>query len=180
MTIFESISEKFEQILYDDADPRIRNKPLMGSPLPVIAICIFYAFLIKVVMAKWMSARKAYKTRFLSLSLNSYLFSVSCYFLYKSSSLAWFKSYSWRCEPLDKSSSGDALEVQTIFFEAFVKIVQKCRLVANCFKVLVIEIYSAEIVIREVNKFVFVFESHEIILHDFKLTDIEFDLSFRR
>lgn len=111
MASLQNFSRKWNEIMYNEADPRTRDMPLMGSPLPVIIICIFYAILIKVILFKVMDSRKAFNTRFLSLSLNIYLFCVSLYFLYKSSTLAWFNNYNWRCEPIDKSNSSQALEV---------------------------------------------------------------------
>lgn len=112
MALLQNFSQKWNEIMYSDADPRTRDMPLMGSPLPVITICIFYAIHIKMILLKVMDSRKAFNTRLLSLSLNIYLFCVSLYFLYKSSLLAWFDNYNWRCEPIDKSNSEQALEVR--------------------------------------------------------------------
>lgn len=109
--VFEIFSEKWHRWTYTEADPRTRNRPLMGSPSTAVAICIFYVVLIKIILVKVMGTRKAFNTRFLSLALNSYLLATACYFFVKSCSIGWFTKYSWRCEPLDPTSSEDAIEV---------------------------------------------------------------------
>lgn len=84
---------------------------MMGSPLPIATIGICYVIFIKVFMTRFMESRKAYNTKYLSLTLNTYLFSTACYFFHKASTLAWFAGYNWRCEPLDRSNSPRAIEV---------------------------------------------------------------------
>lgn len=107
----ESLSGKYQELLYNDADPRTRDKPLMGSPLLIIMISISYVVLIKVALVKFMESRKAFDMRFVSLALNLYLFSVSTFFFYKCCVLGWLTTYSWRCEPLDRSNSEIGKEV---------------------------------------------------------------------
>lgn len=114
MGIIESTAEKWHQLTYEQADPRTRDYPLMGSPTAVILICIFYAVLIKVILARYMEQRKAYNTRLLSLGLNIYLFSTACYFFYGAISIGWFSTYSFFCEPLDRSYSDEALRVSVL------------------------------------------------------------------
>lgn len=111
MSLIGSFFDKWKELMYDDADPRTRDKFLMGSPLLVIAICCLYAFLIKRIMPKVMDQRKAFNTRWVSLSLNFYLFLTASYFFYKSVKIGWFTKYSWRCEPIDRSNSEEAIEV---------------------------------------------------------------------
>lgn len=111
MSIFSSLLEQWHELVYTRADYRTRDRLLMGSPLPIIAICIFYVYLIKIYLAKFMEWRKAYDTRYVSLALNSYLFATACYFFYNSIVIGWFTKYSWRCEPLDTSDSAEALVV---------------------------------------------------------------------
>lgn len=112
MAIVEKFVEKWHEAMYLDADPRSRDKPLMGGPLPLLTICAFYLILIKVIMKKVMDSRKAYETRLMSLALNTYLFLSSCYFFYKSCVIGWFTTYNWWCQPIDRSNSPEAIEVR--------------------------------------------------------------------
>lgn len=112
MFSLENFSYTWRNLTYSQADPRIRDRLLTGSPLLVILICAFYVFLIKVVLVKFMESRKAFNTRFASLFLNIYLFSTACYVFYMCCKIGWFTKYSWRCEPLDTSNSEEALEVK--------------------------------------------------------------------
>lgn len=105
------LSEKWHNIFYENADPRTRDFPLMGSPTIIIALEIFYVILIKIILEMFMRDRKPYNIRYVSLVLNSYLFATACYFFYRSCRYGWFTRRNWFCEPLDRSNSEDAIEV---------------------------------------------------------------------
>lgn len=108
----ESYPFSWHNLTYENADPRTRDRFLMGNPAIVIGFCIFYFVLIKVILARYMDSRKAFETRLISLTLNTYLLCTAIYFFYKCCKIGWFTKYSWRCEPLDRSYSDEALEVK--------------------------------------------------------------------
>lgn len=106
--------------LYETADPRVRDKLFMGNPFGVIAVCAFYLIVVKMILPRLMRNRSAFDTTQLSLILNSYLFSTACYFFYKVCKFGIFTKHSWRCEPLDKSPTGVALETALMFHELLI------------------------------------------------------------
>lgn len=114
MSSLDSFARKWHNFTYNQGDPRTRDRFLMGSPVIVVVICVFYAILINVLLKKFMENRKPFNTRFISLGLNSYLLATAFYFFYMCCKIGWFTKYSWRCEPLDRSNSEDALEVKWI------------------------------------------------------------------
>lgn len=44
-------------------DPRVKDWPMMSSPLPTMAICLFYAYFSKVLGPKLMENRKPFDLR---------------------------------------------------------------------------------------------------------------------
>jgi GNS1/SUR4 family len=96
-------------IFYDLADPRIRDKPFMGSPWPITVFSISFLTLIGF-LRHWMKHRKPFKLRMFSIVLQSLLLSLNIFGFLKGWPY-WTSKYSWRCEPLDTSNSADALQV---------------------------------------------------------------------
>lgn len=62
-------------------------------------------------LSSFVESGKAFNTRFVSLALNSYLLSSTCYFS-NSFVIGTFTKYSLRFEPLDKLNSNETLQVE--------------------------------------------------------------------
>lgn len=45
------------------ADPRVKDWPMMSSPLPTLALCLFYAYFSKTLAPKLMANRKPFDLR---------------------------------------------------------------------------------------------------------------------
>jgi hypothetical protein len=106
---------KFESVLkrhffYDMADPRIRNRFCMGSALPVIAWSLFYFVFVKFFLQRFMKTRKTYNVRSVSILVYTFYTAAHAFMIFKLAPY-WLTKYNWRCEPVDKSHSKDALEV---------------------------------------------------------------------
>jgi GNS1/SUR4 family len=95
--------------VYKWADPRMRDKVFMGSALPIVTWIAFYLVLVKF-LKQWMEERKAYDVRKFSIALYSF-YAVTYAYLFLKVAPFWLTNYNWRCEPLDTSSSSDALQV---------------------------------------------------------------------
>jgi hypothetical protein len=105
------IPEFWRKITYNSADPRIRDRILMGSPIPILTVTLFIYVILNLI-TKLMSRRKeGFKLEKLSLGISCYIWIGNLYFFYKSSVLGWFSTYSWICEPVDRSNSIRALEI---------------------------------------------------------------------
>lgn len=118
MFTFEELVVKWQDLFYYQADARIRDKPLMGSPLPCLIICLSYLFVIKWLLPKWMEDRKPFYTRKALWLCNFWHLIASAYFFYRASIVAWLK-YNWRCEPLDTSTSPEAMAVVELCWQFF-------------------------------------------------------------
>lgn len=103
--------ENYIKLIYGAADPRIRDKFLMGNTVPMHLITAIYFVMIVFCLKPIMRDRKALKINLLLQTFNVFLFTTSCFYFYKFGVL-WFTKYNWRCEPLDKSYSREALEVE--------------------------------------------------------------------
>nr|CAI5859069.1 unnamed protein product [Callosobruchus analis] len=68
---------------------------MMSSPLPTLAICLFYAYFSRVLGPKMMENRKPFNLRNVLIYLMS----------------GWWGSYSFRCQPVDYSNDPMALRV---------------------------------------------------------------------
>jgi hypothetical protein len=116
---FKSLIMTWFSFFYDLADPRTRDRFLMGSPLLFIAVMIFYVRFVKIKLSRWMKTRKAFDVRLATIIYYSVSVFVHFYITIKGAPY-WLSKYSWRCEPLDTSSSQEALEVSILQSKQFV------------------------------------------------------------
>jgi GNS1/SUR4 family len=96
-------------VFYDLADPRIRDRPFMGSPWPLIVYTICYVALVGF-LRHWMEPRNPYRFRKLSIVLYSF-YCFSNAFIFIKIWPYWITKYTLGCEVLDTSNSADALQV---------------------------------------------------------------------
>lgn len=48
---------------FHSTDPRVKDWPMMQSPLPTLALCIFYAYFCKSLAPRWMEHRQPFGLR---------------------------------------------------------------------------------------------------------------------
>nr|CAH7747773.1 unnamed protein product [Callosobruchus chinensis] len=58
-----TVVDKYHDILENKSDPRVNNWTMMSSPLPTLAICLFYAYFSRVLGPKMMENRKPFNLR---------------------------------------------------------------------------------------------------------------------
>lgn len=96
----------------------------MQSPLPTLALCIFYAYFCKSLAPRWMENRKPFGLRRTLIIYNLFQTVFSAWIFYEVSSLSpnhdsriaklyfqylqsgWLRDYSYRCQPVDYSPKG--------------------------------------------------------------------------
>lgn len=91
--------EKVFSAFYDNADPRLRDWPLMGSPVPIISIYLIYVLVILKILPKFMENRKPLDYKKFMLIVDMILCARSSYFTYLGIEAWFFYAYSWRCQP---------------------------------------------------------------------------------
>ncbi|CAG9812344.1 unnamed protein product [Chironomus riparius] len=104
----DTLIQSYHEIFYTNADPRIRDKFLMGNPALITTIYIVYIFFIKVVLKKFMKNRPPFRLKIFENFLVFLLFGSSLYFFIISSNV-WFFHYNWKCEAIDRSKSSLAM-----------------------------------------------------------------------
>jgi hypothetical protein len=115
METLELLKSTSHVFFYENADPRVRDKFLMGSPLPLLIICFGFVIMVKY-GKKFMKNRKALNTRTaLDLSNVSVLL-IEIYLFCRSLEFAIRTNYNLKCEPLNRSKSGTGLEVTEILY----------------------------------------------------------------
>lgn len=123
----------YRDLMDNKSDQRTTDWLLMSSPLPTIAICLSYAYFVKVSLpllvtdcVRWlidlrnfqilgpklMENRKPFKLRNVLVVYNFAQVLFSLWLFYEASSAGWFAGYSYRCQPVDTSRSPIALRVK--------------------------------------------------------------------
>ncbi|KAL7041282.1 hypothetical protein ACKWTF_000703 [Chironomus riparius] len=118
-----SNSKLYHEIFYTRADPRIRDKLLMGDPAPILIISTTLILFLTVILRKFMKNREPFRLKNFELFMNFIYSAISVYFFIKSSKFYVFH-YSWKCEKIDTSDSPLALEaVYTSYFYFITKFI---------------------------------------------------------
>ncbi|GJQ76026.1 hypothetical protein Trydic_g18079 [Trypoxylus dichotomus] len=84
---------------------------MMSSPVPTLAICMFYAYFSKVLGPKLMENRKPFNFRDILIVYNFIQTLFSAWIFYEYLMSGWWGSYSFRCQPVDYSNSPMALRM---------------------------------------------------------------------
>ncbi|CAO1434978.1 unnamed protein product [Diamesa serratosioi] len=87
------------------ADPRTKNWPLMSSPIPTLAICLGYVYLVKVLGPKLMENRKPFHFKNSLILYNLFQVIFSTWLFYEIGFSGWLTGhYNYRCQPVDYSN----------------------------------------------------------------------------
>ncbi|XP_017769545.1 PREDICTED: elongation of very long chain fatty acids protein AAEL008004-like [Nicrophorus vespilloides] len=105
------IIDKYHDILDNKSDPRVSDWPMMSSPIPTLAICMFYAYFSKVLGPKIMENRKPLNLRNVLIVYNCVQTIFSAWIFYEYLMSGWWGSYSFRCQPVDYSTSDMAMRM---------------------------------------------------------------------
>lgn len=100
-------------MFYEKADELIRDKPLMGSILPVFLMSSFYVLLFVIILPKFMENRKPIDCSKFSDVVDGVVLLISLYFL-GVTSYGWLGGiYNWNCQPIKLGNSDrDKLQAQ--------------------------------------------------------------------
>lgn len=109
--VWQRIVDGYNNILENYSDPRVKDWPLMSSPLPTLAICLTYAFVVKIAGPKFMEKRKPFELKRTLLIYNAIQVVFSAWLFREALYAGWFSTYSFRCQPVDYSWSDHALRV---------------------------------------------------------------------
>lgn len=102
------IIDTYKQIL-SSGDPRVKDWPLVQSPFPTLGICLSYAFFVKVIGPRIMRDRQPLNIRWIMCVYNLFMVGLSSWLFFRLGIYGWFGKYDYRCQPVDYSSSEEAL-----------------------------------------------------------------------
>lgn len=109
--ILKKIQNLWNFVFYESADARIRDRILMGNPLPIIFLSILFLVFLQE-LNKYMQTRESgFKLGRYSLYVTVFYWIMNVYFFYEGSRRTYLNGYSWRCEPIDSSPYGVPMEV---------------------------------------------------------------------
>lgn len=92
-------------------DPRTKDWPMMSSPFHTLALCLGYVYLVKVVGPKFMENRKPFQLKNTLIVYNFFQVIFSTWLFYECLMGGWWGAYSFRCQPVDHSTSGMAMRM---------------------------------------------------------------------
>uniref|UniRef100_A0A182PLE4 Elongation of very long chain fatty acids protein n=1 Tax=Anopheles epiroticus TaxID=199890 RepID=A0A182PLE4_9DIPT len=92
-------------------DPRTKDWPLMSSPLPTLALCLGYVYLVKVLGPRLMENRKPFQLKNTLIVYNFVQVVFSAWLFYECLMGGWWGEYSFRCQPVDHGTTGRAMRI---------------------------------------------------------------------
>ncbi|KAG7299734.1 hypothetical protein JYU34_016736 [Plutella xylostella] len=105
MEVLQRLVAGYHDLMDNQSDQRVRDWPLMSSPLPTLAICLTYVFTVKVLGPKLMENRKPFELKNVLIWYNLFQVIFSIWLFHESIVSGWFSTYSFRCQPVDYSRS---------------------------------------------------------------------------
>ncbi|KAM4605037.1 elongation of very long chain fatty acids protein 1a [Polymixia lowei] len=102
---------KFHDYILKRTDARVRDYPLMQSPIQMTAILLAYIFFSKYAGPRFMANRKPFCLNTAMIVYNFSMVAVNAYIVYEFMMAGWGTTYTWRCDLCDFSSSPQALRM---------------------------------------------------------------------
>ncbi|XP_065132096.1 elongation of very long chain fatty acids protein 1a [Paramisgurnus dabryanus] len=102
---------KFYDYFLKRTDPRVRDYPLMKSPVEMTLILLGYVFLVLHVGPRFMANRKPFQLNTTMIFYNFFMVAYNAYIVYEFLMSGWGTTYTWRCDLCDPSSSPQALRM---------------------------------------------------------------------
>ncbi|XP_063705875.1 very long chain fatty acid elongase AAEL008004-like [Culicoides brevitarsis] len=122
LNIFEGtkVERWWNHIFVELADPRTNDWFLMRNPIHGLLIIAAYLYFVTSWGPKFMANRKPFKMQKLLIVYNAIQVVVSCILVYEAVTGAYFfGKYSFKCEPVDRSRSPEAMRAARAFYWYF-------------------------------------------------------------
>ncbi|XP_017056971.1 elongation of very long chain fatty acids protein [Drosophila ficusphila] len=112
--LLQEAQEWYRDLMDNKSDPRVNGFFLLSSPLPTLAMCIFYAYFSKSLGPRLMAKRKPMELRTVLVVYNAIQTIFSAWIFYEYLMSGWWGHYSFKCQPVDYSTSGLAMRMVNI------------------------------------------------------------------
>ena len=103
--VVRSLYDGYRDLMDNKSDPRVNDWAMMSSPIPTLAICLFYVYFVKVLGPKLMENRKPFNLRRVMIFYNLFQVIFSTWLFHESLVSGWGGQYSFRCQPVDYSQN---------------------------------------------------------------------------
>ncbi|XP_077077608.1 elongation of very long chain fatty acids protein 1a [Siphateles boraxobius] len=123
--VFSSIMAFYDYLL-KRTDARVRDYPLMQSPIQMTLILLSYVFLVLCVGPRFMANRKPFSLKTTMIVYNFSMVAFNSYIVYEFLMSGWGTTYTWRCDLCDTSNSPQALRMVRVawlfYFSKYVEL----------------------------------------------------------
>ncbi|KAM9322140.1 elongation of very long chain fatty acids protein 1a [Pholidichthys leucotaenia] len=124
----EAISsiEQFHSYLSSGIDERVRDYPLMQSPVQMTSILLAYVVFSVYVGPRLMANRKPFQLNTAMIIYNLSMVLLNAYIVYEFLMSGWATTFTWRCDLIDTSNSPQALRMVRVawlfYFSKFIEL----------------------------------------------------------
>ncbi|TST47717.1 Elongation of very long chain fatty acids protein 1 [Bagarius yarrelli] len=102
---------RFYDYLLKRTDARVRDYPLMQSPIQMTLILLSYVFLVLYAGPRYMANRKPYHLKIPMVIYNFSMVFFNAYIVYEFMMSGWATTFTWRCDLIDISTSPQTLRI---------------------------------------------------------------------
>ncbi|XP_023018366.2 very long chain fatty acid elongase AAEL008004 [Leptinotarsa decemlineata] len=121
MNLIVSSMYDFSSFLTKNLDPRLADWPLMSKPLLTLAISLLYIYIVKILGPALMENRKPFQLKKTLFVYNLFQVIFSSWLFYRFASGGWLTGeYNFICQPLDTSTSPQALMMVSSMYWYFI------------------------------------------------------------
>ncbi|XP_017277851.1 elongation of very long chain fatty acids protein 1a isoform X1 [Kryptolebias marmoratus] len=117
---------KFYSNLISRTDARVKDYPLMQSPIQMTSILVAYIFFSVYVGPRMMANRKPFGLNRAMITYNLCMVSLNAYIVYEFMMSGWATTFTWRCDLIDPSTSPQALRMVRVawlfYFSKFIEL----------------------------------------------------------
>lgn len=112
--------------LLERTDARVRDYPLMQSPVQITVILLGYVFFSVCAGPRLMANRKPFHLHTAMVVYNMSMVALNAYIVYEFMMSGWATTYTWRCDLIDTSSSPQAFRMIRVawifYFSKFIEL----------------------------------------------------------
>jgi elongation of very long chain fatty acids protein 7 len=126
MDHWTTVTEFYDDLMKNKADPRVKDFLMMSSPWLSLVICIVYVVLVEWLLPRFMDKRAPMEFRRLMIVYNFAMVLLSGYIFLEFGLSGWFGQYSFGCQPVDYSTDPIALRMANVcwwfYFSKFIEL----------------------------------------------------------
>lgn len=99
------------QAVVASTDPRVKNWPLMGSPMSILTIIAGYVYFVKVWGPNWMKGREPFQLKRVLVAYNLIMVVLSTFFFFAGGRHTYLGEYSWICQPVNYGTDENSMAI---------------------------------------------------------------------